>query len=429
MIINNEEIFFVDIPQDSELILLYAPLRSYLGKIKKELALIIQQNSNAIAECFFTELRKRPLIDIYAAHRRAVDVMPLLSIPITDDCNMKCEYCYFRAGDNDKTLTQSDEQIKSYVDAYFEKISTYAIRNRDNSVDISIAGGGEPTSHFATFKYAVEYIEQKCKMVGLMPRFNMPTNGAYGKEIREFIAHHFDQVSLSFDGPEHIQNLHRPFKNGCGSFDLVFQTAKYFYEHELKFAFRATVSNYSVKYINDIIDFFAEHFPGKTVGFEPLNLFGRAVGNPKLLPPEPNEYANRLLDAYNYANTKNITLKTAGVGKFDTLRTVFCGAVGVPNWTITTDGRITSCTRDNLPDIFSFGVFNPETKKIDLDEDRVTAIRNLNIFNYPECQDCFCKYNCAGDCPDLRIADMINCEATKKIGAYVLYKKSEEVKV
>lgn len=158
MIINNEEIFFVDIPQDSELILLYAPLRSYLGKIKKELALTIQQNSNAIAECFFTELRKRPLIDIYAAHRRAVDVMPLLSIPITDDCNMKCEYCYFRAGDNDKTLTQSDEQIKSYVDAYFEKISTYAIRNRDNSVDISIAGGGEPTSHFATFKYTRQHI-------------------------------------------------------------------------------------------------------------------------------------------------------------------------------------------------------------------------------------------------------------------------------
>ena len=117
-------------------------------------------------------------------------------------------------------------------------------------------------------------------------------------------------------------------------------------------------------------------------------------------------------------------MKTAGVGKFDQIRTCFCGAVGIPNWTITTDGRITSCTRDNLPEAFSFGKYDSATDEIILDTKKINAIREMNIFNYKECADCFCKYNCAGDCPDLRLSNMLNCNATKKIGAFVLLEKS-----
>ena len=154
-----------------------------------------------------------------------------------------------------------------------------------------------------------------------------------------------------------------------------------------------------------------------------MNLYGRAIGNSKVAPPDPKIYADKLLEAYEYAYANGINVKTAGVGKYDQLRTVFCGSVGIPNWTVTTDGRITSCTRDNLPDIFSFGYYDRETNTLRLDEDKLAQVRSLNIFNYKECQDCFCKYNCAGDCPDLRMSNMINCDATRKVAAFVLFNK------
>jgi radical SAM protein with 4Fe4S-binding SPASM domain len=312
------------------------------------------------------------------------------------------------------------------VDAYLNRIDDYDIRDKENHIDVSIAGGGEPTVEFDIFKYTVLYCEEAFQKKGLIPRFSMPTNGAYGDKVRSFIADHFFQVSMSMDGPKFIQDKHRPLANGESSYSLAYDTAKYFYERELPYAFRATVSSYSVNYLKEILDFFNSEFPGKTVGLEPMNLFGRAVGNSKLCPPDEKLYAEKLLEAYDYAYSKNIPIRTAGTGKFDQLRTVFCGAVGIPNWTITTEGRITSCTRDNLPDIFSFGKYDYEKNEIVIDEEKIKELRKMTVFHYPECQQCFCKYNCAGDCPDLRVSHMLNCEATRKVATYVFNQKCNQ---
>lgn len=422
MYLNGEEVFFVDIENDSENILVYAPLRSYLAIVKKSFKDILL-NSPELKEQFAHHLEKKDYIDPHLLHAKSVDILPQLSIPITDGCNLKCEYCYFRAGDDDKLTVQSKYELASYVDAYFKKIKDYHCKQKSNFVDIAIAGGGEPTSQFDTMKYVVELIEEKGNQLGYIPRFNMPTNGFFGDVVREFIVNHFYQVSLSFDGPEDIQDYQRPTKNGGKSFKTVYETAKYFYNSNLSFAFRATITDYSLNRIPEILDFFNREFPGKTIGFEAMNLYGRAIGNNKVAPPDPEVFSNKLLEAYEYAYANGISVKTAGVGKYDQLRTVFCGSVGIPNWTVTTDGRITSCTRDNLPEIFSFGYYDKETKTLKLDEAKLKQVRSLNIFNYPECQDCFCKYNCAGDCPDLRMSNMINCDATRKVAAFVLLNK------
>lgn len=421
-----EEIFFIERYNHPELRIVYVPLRSYLAVCKKELVDIIKNDNSELSDSFYNILSQKTLINPYDIHRIITNIAPQLSIPITDNCNLKCEYCYFRAGDEDKRTTQSEQEIKSYIDAYILALDKYPIHNKENYIDISIAGGGEPTTSFDRLKYTVLYCEDVFKRIGITPRFNMPTNGVYGDTIRSFIADHFNQVSLSMDGPKHIQDLHRPTKNGGSSFEAVYETAKYFYNVGLSYAFRATVSNYSVKYLIEILDFFHTNFPGKTIGIEPLNQFGRAIGNKALSSPDEELYAEKLLEAYDYAYSKGISIRTAGTGKFDQLRTVFCGAVGIPNWTITTDGRVTSCTRDNLPNVFSFGYYDKKNNKIIIDEDRINKIREFNVFNYQECQDCFCKYNCAGDCPDLRISNMLNCNATRQIATYVFNKKCDD---
>lgn len=426
MVIRDEEVFFIDRYGNRDSTIVYVPLRSFLAVIKKELADAIVRDDSVMADAFFEHIKKKTLIDPYELHKVATRIVPQISIPVTNNCNLRCKYCYFRAGDADKCQSQSKEEIKCYVDAYLKSVKNYEIRNKENYIDVSIAGGGEPTVEFDTFKYTVEYCEEAFREKGFTPRFSMPTNGVYGDKVRAFIADHFSQISLSMDGPKYIEDKHRPLANGDSSFKWTYETAKYFYETKLPYAFRATVSSYSVNYLKEILDFFNEEFPGKTIGLEPLNLFGRAVGNDELRPPDEMEYSEKLLEAYDYAYSKNIPVRTAGTGKFDQLRTVFCGAVGIPNWTVTTEGRITSCTRDNLPEVFSFGKYDKKKKELHIDEKKIEAIRKMNIFHYPECQDCFCKYNCAGDCPDLRVSNMLNCEATKKVATYVFNKKCDE---
>lgn len=109
------------------------------------------------------------------------------------------------------------------------------------------------------------------------------------------------------------------------------------------------------------------------------------------------------------------------------LRTVFCGGVGIPHWTVATDGAISCCTRDNAPEMFTFGHFDENLRAFVSDDARLARIRSLNVFSYPECQDCFCKYHCAGDCADLRLSNLHNCQATMTLGAYWLNRKIDQL--
>lgn len=205
MILDGEEIFIIDIPNKEEKIL-YAPLRSYLAKVSSNIMEILEESNER--ELFLKRIKKNNLVDINKIHNHYCNRIPYLSIPVTDDCTLRCQYCYFRAGDNDKRTIMKKDNIKKYVDAYFSQLSNYKIQ--DENINVSIAGGGEPTKAFEEFKYTVEYIKLKAKEYGKKVRFTMPTNGFYGEEVRKFIVDNFWQVSLSMDGPEDIQNYQRP---------------------------------------------------------------------------------------------------------------------------------------------------------------------------------------------------------------------------
>lgn len=116
---------------------MYVPLRSYLAVARKELIPILEEDNSAIADSFFEHLSKKTLINPYELHQVITRIASQISIPVTDNCNLKCKYCYFRAGDADKKACQSKEEIKCYVDAYLKRLSAFQIRNKENTVDVS----------------------------------------------------------------------------------------------------------------------------------------------------------------------------------------------------------------------------------------------------------------------------------------------------
>ena len=73
-------------------------------------------------------------------------------------------------------------------------------------------------------------------------------------------------------------------------------------------------------------------------------------------------------------------------------------------FTVTHDGLVTACFEACGPDrpfadMFVYGRYDPVTRRFDLDLEKLRPLQSRHAYNLPYCQNCFCKYMCAGDCP------------------------------
>lgn len=423
MNIDGEEIFFPESREDKEF-LVYVPLRGYLVQALPQIKDELTNPESPIRRAFIKKLQSRTYIDPQKTLNDLHRSVPGLSIPITDDCNLRCKYCYYSAGEGTKSKTMSCDQIKLCVDTYFSRLDDYSIWEDGNYLGVSIAGGGEPTCKFGEMKYAIDYVTERCDERGLKPRFSMPTNGVYGDEIRQYVVDHFAHISLSMDGPRFIHDRQRPTKSGKGSFDTVFKTGKYFLGAGLSFTIRSTVSRFSLPYIEEMLDFFNAEFPGIKVGLEPLDYLGRAVnGGDEMLPPDEEEFTTRLTEAYAHAGKLGATVRNSAVGHFELLTPFFCRNACGPGWVFTADGRVIACTRDPEGDHFCFGRYDESSNTYHIDERQIETLRAQNVLNYEECSSCFMKYNCGGDCPHKRQLGMRQCDTTRQVGLFVLRQK------
>lgn len=427
MIINGEELFVVEYFNDSSLKLLYAPLRMTLFLVSNQtVQLLLSDIDSAEKNEILDYIKTKELLDIQHHHAELSKGMPDLSIAITRDCNMGCIYCHADAGVEGHNNNMAPDHVKQIAQYYFEQVAKDFPGTK--LVQVSFMGGGEPTVVPKLLRYAVDVCRAEAAKIGVELIFTTAVNGLFGKHVADYLIKEFSSVSLSFDGPAFIQNVHRPMKKGKPSFDQVFSTAKYFLQHDFPFALRATISKLSLARYKELVDFFADEFPGKQVGFEPLNPMGR--GTMLDITPSAEEFAIGIRQIAEYAATKDIVIGNASLGKFEQIKTVFCNAISAPGFTVTPEGEIWACTRENAPDVFHYGQFHFDSKKVVIDQEKLENLKKINVFNFPECQDCFCKYHCAGDCPDNRYSNLLKCDATKQLGIQILnqlYTNSEHV--
>ena len=422
MLLEKEEIFILESDQSGQFIL-YAPLRSKIMKInvsaKEQIFESIKKADydNKFVSQLLSKLKALPFIDIKELNQCMVyESTPDLSLALTLDCNLKCLYCHSRAGEFNEP-DMSHELLKKSLDYSFKK----AINKQEKFIRIFFAGGGEPTYNYPLFQFAVSEVKETAKRYECDHSLIMSTNGFYDENVADYIMGNFSSISFSLDGNEEIQNIHRPTKNGKGSFGRVFKTAKYFYNSGFNIAFRATVSNLTIQKMDDFFSFFETEFPNSKIGVEALNPLGRGQNYTNgIEPPSTEGFVSFIKKAYEISYSKELRFMNSSIGSFDVIRASFCGSVRVPGYTITPNGDIMCCTRHDHPETFSFGKFVAEKNGPIFDDDKIKIIHSQNVFNYPECQDCFCKYNCGGDCYDLRTANLLRCEATKEIGSFML---------
>ena len=249
---------------------------------------------------------------------------------------------------------------------------------------------------------------------------SMATNGILNRTKREYIKEHLSWLSLSFDGPEDIQNSHRPFPSGKASYPIVYETAKYFHETKMPFAIRATVSAKSVNRLLEIIEFFNSEFPSVGIGIEPLHKIGRGCTS-SAGAPDMRLFATEFIKVMKYAKEKKIKLVNSGVGRSNEIRTSFCKSLSSPAFNVSFDGNLTACQRDGgtLPE-FKYGEWNKKKQKFEWDENQIRSVRKIATTLEPKCIRCFARYHCAGDCLDIKLAGSNRCEFNREIVRHFL---------
>lgn len=167
----------------------------------------------------------------------------LLTIQITQACNLRCSYCPYTSNDGSYRLHQN-KKIK------IETIKKSLIMLRDNSVDrdkVTVGFyGGEPLIEFGLIKETIDY----CKEIfeGKEVSYTVTTNGTLiSDEILELFEKEDFNIVISLDGPKELNDKNRKFANSDKSvFDEVIKNITYMSDNYKK--------NFNKMSINMVID-------------------------------------------------------------------------------------------------------------------------------------------------------------------------------
>ena len=167
-----------------------------------------------------------------------------ITLQVTQNCNFRCRYCVY-SNDNQNSQRHHSAKIMSEETA-FKAIDFLAEHSVDAPrVDIGFYGG-EPLLNFSLVEKCIAYANRRLK--GKLHTFSMTTNASLLNDyIVDVLAKNQVYLTISFDGPERIQNANRilPGYKG-GTYDLVRNNIRRMRERYPEYA--ATVS------INMVID-------------------------------------------------------------------------------------------------------------------------------------------------------------------------------
>lgn len=131
------------------------------------------------------------------------------TLNLTHRCNLSCKYCY-----SGRT---------------FNKDMSFATARKivDFAMDITTPGqriefcffGGEPLLCFDLMKEIISYIREQEREARKPVRLTITTNGTLlTRSILDFLKKENVDLCISIDGPAHVHDLNRCYKDGRGSF-------------------------------------------------------------------------------------------------------------------------------------------------------------------------------------------------------------------
>ena len=146
-----------------------------------------------------------------------------VELSITEQCNLRCSYCYYRDSHAKRCAVMNDEVMEASIRLAFKKI----LESGDDFLNITFFGG-EPLLRMdfikKTVKFAKSLVKENAPRLGKSFElyFTVDTNGTLlTDEIVRYLKKEKFKVTVSLDGPEKKHDIARVAANGKGSFRAI----------------------------------------------------------------------------------------------------------------------------------------------------------------------------------------------------------------
>ncbi len=147
---------------------------------------------------------------------QTLNMLGRLVIHLTNDCNLRCKYCYAEGGhyQSPECITDIDT-LRKVLDVFYNKF--------DNINTIQLFGG-EPLLNMAGVKYICEEVEKINLERGNKTNIGIVTNGTLiNDDFINLVEKYSISVTVSYDGDRDVNNSLRIYPNGSGSSNTVIE--------------------------------------------------------------------------------------------------------------------------------------------------------------------------------------------------------------
>ncbi|MFP4496818.1 MAG: SPASM domain-containing protein [Vulcanimicrobiota bacterium] len=312
-----------------------------------------------------------------------------LCLNITHKCNLACSYCFAERLTEENAPSMTVETVCKSLDFLFE-----------NSHDVHRLQvdffGGEPLLVFDKVKAGVEYARKLEQKLDKEILFSLTTNATLlTDEIIDFVKKHNISLILSLDGDKTVNDLHRKYRNGKGSFDEIIKNILKVKEklHPMDYYIRGTFTARSLN-LKETADFFHR------MGFYNISL--EPVTGPDTYEFSlKKEHLGNLHEEYiklaNWMKDKNIQFYHFNMELENPLcltrRITGCGA-GVEYVVVDPRGDIYPCHQFVENEEFLLGNIFHGINNHKL----CSTFRESTIYQKEDCPRCWARFYCSGGC-------------------------------
>lgn len=305
----------------------------------------------------------------------ALEDVKFLVLWLTNDCNLRCKYCYANGGEKKEYMT-------------FETAKK-ALNIPKSKFKLQLAGG-EPLLNFDLIKEIYKYLKTYYPDI----KIQMQTNGALiTREVAKEIKKMDISLGVSLDGPIDINEKYR------GKTVEVIQGIKNLASEGVKVNLNSVITSESIEHLDKLIDlaFYLGNVGG--IGLDLLRETGRACSN-DLKIASPKQIKACVKKAYDRSlELSKITGRRVIIREIEDARrrinknipcTSYCHAVYGGSMVVLPDGEIYPCGSLTYNEKYYMGNIN-----------NVDSFKEVRLESKRPEQCLVCKYsnNCVGACP------------------------------
>ncbi|GEM_PF-1482199 len=326
------------------------------------------------------------------------------TLNVASTCNLKCIYCWNKGGEYgraQKEKRMDADTARRAVDLMVE----HSLEGDDLLVDFY---GGEPLLNYGMLESTMRYCKEIEPDVKRQFNYKVTTNGTLlTKGMVDFFNEMGVSLGLSIDGTKKIHNRNRPFPDGSGSWDEIQRRFLPAMEADnIHASSRATLVPPDIDMVKVTKALFRLGFRDTEVEFasESCEAF-RPECYPRYTESETRDMMREYLkfakfyiryavhddDAIDVGISNNVTRVLHECHRFSP-----CGA-GSNFITVSEEGDIYPCIGFVGMKDYLIG-----TVRDGFDLDRLKTFRHEMrsvAYEAEECQNCWAKYICAGNCP------------------------------